>query len=107
MCMFFSLKPWSSWFKAVSVRALLVIRNGQKKGTKEMLLTAYEKRALETIKSVDSWSSVGELGGCRLSTLNKLVEKGFLERIRRPGPYIPNESILFRPRQDVLAAISA
>lgn len=61
-----------------------------------MLLTAYEEKALDGFSSVDQWYSVSEIGTCRLSTLNKLVEKGFLERIRRPGPYVPNESILFR-----------
>ena len=40
-------------------------------------------------------------GSCRLSTLNKLVDKGYLERIRRPGPYIPNESILFRKLEQI------
>jgi hypothetical protein len=60
------------------------------------VLTAYEERALTSIEETDVWLSVVEIGTCRLSTLNKLVEKGYLERIRRPGPYIPNESILFR-----------
>ncbi|MFT4712477.1 MAG: hypothetical protein ACJAVI_004681 [Candidatus Azotimanducaceae bacterium] len=60
------------------------------------ILTAYEERALTSIEETDVWLSVSEIGTCRLSTLNKLVEKGYLDRIRRPGPYIPNESILFR-----------
>ena len=60
------------------------------------LLTVYEEKALATITHQDVWFSVSEIGNCRLSTLNKLVDKGYLERIRRPGPYIPNESILFR-----------
>jgi hypothetical protein len=60
------------------------------------VLTAYEERALTSIEETDVWLSVSEIGTCRLSTLNKLVEKGYLDRIRRPGPYIPNESILFR-----------
>ncbi len=66
-----------------------------------MLLTAYEEKALGGFASTDRWYSVREIGTCRLSTLNKLVEKGFLERIRRPGPYVPNESILFRVREEV------
>jgi hypothetical protein len=68
-----------------------------------MLLTIYEEKALENFESSDRWQSVSEIGNCRLSTLNKLVEKGFLERIRRPGPYVPNESILFRLKEDALA----
>jgi hypothetical protein len=68
-----------------------------------MLLTIYEEKALENFESSDRWQSVSEIGNCRLSTLNKLVEKGFLERIRRPGPYVPNESILFRLKEDTLA----
>ena len=66
-----------------------------------MLLTAYEEKALDGFGSPDRWYSVSEIGTCRLSTLNKLVEKGYLERIRRPGPYVPNESILFRVREVV------
>jgi hypothetical protein len=61
-------------------------------------LTVYEEKALANISEQDQWFSVSDVGNCRLSTLNKLVEKGFLERIRRPGPYIPNESILFKRR---------
>jgi hypothetical protein len=68
-----------------------------------MLLTIYEEKALDNFESSDRWQSVSEIGNCRLSTLNKLVEKGFLERIRRPGPYVPNESILFRLKEDALA----
>jgi hypothetical protein len=68
-----------------------------------MLLTIYEEKALENFESSDRWQSVSEIGNCRLSTLNNLVEKGFLERIRRPGPYVPNESILFRLKEDTLA----
>ena len=60
------------------------------------LLTIYEEKALSNIQRQDFWFSVSEIGNCRLSTLNKLVDKGYLERIRRPGPYVPNESILFR-----------
>ena len=60
------------------------------------LLSAYEEKALTSIEQTDTWLSVRQIGTCRLSTLNKLVEKGYLERIRRPGPYVPNESILFR-----------
>ncbi|MCB1644311.1 MAG: hypothetical protein KDI36_02610 [Pseudomonadales bacterium] len=60
------------------------------------LLTSYEERALTIVKDKDNWFSVSELGQCRLATLNKLVDKGYLERIRRPGPYVPNESVLFR-----------
>ncbi|HIG41895.1 MAG: hypothetical protein ABGY96_22360 [bacterium] len=60
------------------------------------LLTVYEEKALAMITHRDVWFSVSQIGCCRLSTLNKLVDKGYLERIRRPGPYIPNESILFR-----------
>ena len=63
------------------------------------LLTVYEEKALASIAQQDVWFSVSEVGNCRLSTLNKLVDKGFLERIRRPGPYIPNESILFKRRE--------
>jgi len=61
-------------------------------------LTVYEEKALANIDEKEVWFSVSELGNCRLSTLNKLVEKGYLDRIRRPGPYIPNESILFKRR---------
>ena len=60
------------------------------------LLTVYEQKALENIQGQDVWFSVSEIGNCRLSTLNKLVDKGYLERIRRPGPYVPNVSILFK-----------
>ena len=61
-------------------------------------LTVYEEKALAKIEEQEVWFSVSEIGNCRLSTLNKLVEKGYLDRIRRPGPYIPNESILFKKR---------
>ena len=61
-------------------------------------LTVYEEKALVNIAEQEVWFSVSDVGNCRLSTLNKLVEKGFLDRIRRPGPYIPNESILFKRR---------
>ncbi len=64
------------------------------------LLTVYEEKALATITQQNVWFSVSEIGSCRLSTLNKLVDKGYLERIRRPGPYIPNESILFRKLEE-------
>jgi hypothetical protein len=67
-----------------------------------MLLTAYEEKALENFSTSSRWCSVSEIGNCRLSTLNKLVEKGYLERIRRPGPYVPNESILFRMKENAL-----
>ncbi len=67
-----------------------------------MLLTAYEEKALNEFRSLDHWYSVSEIGTCRLTTLNKLVDKGCLERIRRPGPYVPNESILFRIREGSL-----
>lgn len=67
-----------------------------------MLLTAYEEKALNGFNSANRWYSVSEIGTCRLATLNKLVEKGFLERIRRPGPYVPNESILFKVREQAL-----
>ncbi len=70
------------------------------------LLTVYEERALASIERLNVWFSVSEVGNCRLSTLNKLVDKGFLERIRRPGPYIPNESILFR-KSEVVSAVGA
>ena len=74
-------------------------------GRKDMaLLSAYEEKALTSIEQTDVWLSVSEIGTCRLSTLNKLVEKGYLERIRRPGPYIPNESILFRLNSMSLSA---
>lgn len=69
-----------------------------------MLLSAYEEKALGEFDSADRWYSVREIGNCRLATLNKLVEKGFLERIRRPGPYVPNESILFRVREEDVSA---
>lgn len=81
-----------------------------------MLLTTYEEKALElfdsnnnsnnspNLESNKAWQSVSDIGNCRLSTLNKLVEKGYLERIRRPGPYVPNESILFRVKEAALAA---
>tara|TARA_R110002072_G_scaffold89232_4_gene199927 strand:+ start:49068 stop:49283 length:216 start_codon:yes stop_codon:yes gene_type:complete len=69
-----------------------------------MLLTVYEEKALENFGTTNDWYSVSQIGNCRLSTLNKLVDKGYLERIRRPGPYVPNESILFRFREDALAA---
>jgi hypothetical protein len=58
-------------------------------------LTSYEQRALESIQTPDVWFSVEQLGQCRLSTLNRLVDKGRLERARRPGPYSPNASVLF------------
>ncbi|MBL4682876.1 MAG: hypothetical protein JKY88_19465 [Pseudomonadales bacterium] len=61
-------------------------------------LTVYEEKALANIEEHEVWFSVSDVGNCRLSTLNKLVEKGYLDRIRRPGPYIPNESILFKKR---------
>ena len=67
-----------------------------------MLLTAYEEKALDGFTSADRWYSVSEIGTYRLATLNKLVEKGFLERIRRPGPYVPNESILFKVRDEIV-----
>lgn len=67
-----------------------------------MLLTAYEEKALNGFDSANRWYSVSEIGSCRLATLNKLVEKGILERIRRPGPYVPNESILFKVRDQFL-----
>lgn len=70
------------------------------------LLTVYEQKALEHIQEHDVWFSVSQLGTCRLSTLNKLVDKGYLERIRRPGPYVPNESILFRRPELFNAAVS-
>ena len=63
-------------------------------------LTVYEENALANIHEQEMWFSVSELGNCRLSTLNKLVEKGYLDRIRRPGPYVPNESILFKRREN-------
>ena len=59
------------------------------------LLTQYEQRALESIRQADVWFSAGELGQCRLATLNRLVDKGRLERARRPGPYSPSASVLF------------
>jgi len=65
-----------------------------------MLLTVYEEKALENFGTASHWCSVSEVGNSRLSTLNKLVEKGYLERIRRPGPYVPNESILFRMKEN-------
>ena len=68
------------------------------------LLTVYEEKALVNIQTQDFWFSVNEIGNCRLSTLNKLVDKGYLERIRRPGPYIPNESILFKKVECSMAA---
>ena len=70
------------------------------------LLTVYEKKALANIQQNDVWFSVSQLGSCRLSTLNKLVDKGYLERIRRPGPYVPNESILFRKPEEFKTAVS-
>ena len=69
------------------------------------ILTVYEEKALANIQMRDIWFSVSEIGSCRLSTLNKLVDKGYLERIRRPGPYVPNESILFR-KVDSLSAVN-
>lgn len=69
-----------------------------------MLLTVYEEKALDSFNDSERWFSVSEVGNCRLSTLNKLVDKGYLERIRRPGPYVPNDSILFRLKESVLAA---
>ncbi|MBV1877839.1 MAG: hypothetical protein KUG79_09385 [Pseudomonadales bacterium] len=69
------------------------------------ILTVYEEKALANIQLRDIWFSVSEIGSCRLSTLNKLVDKGYLERIRRPGPYVPNESILFR-KVDALNAVN-
>ena len=69
-----------------------------------MLLTIYEEKALESFSTENRWQSVSEVGNCRLSTLNKLVDKGYLERIRRPGPYVPNESILFRLREEAISA---
>lgn len=72
-----------------------------------MLLTAYEEKALDGFPSLERWYCVSELGSCRLSTLNKLVDKGYLERIRRPGPYVPNESILFRIKEATLQATFA
>lgn len=68
-----------------------------------MLLTIYEEKALESFESSNKWQSVSEIGNCRLSTLNKLVDKGYLQRIRRPGPYVPNESILFRLNEQTFA----
>jgi hypothetical protein len=65
-------------------------------------LTVYEEKALANIAEQDVWFSVSDVGICRLSTLNTLVEKGFLDRIRRPGPYIPNESILFKRRTEAV-----
>ena len=70
------------------------------------LLTVYEEKALATISHQDVWFCVSEIGNCRLSTLNKLVDKGYLERIRRPGPYIPNESILFRRLEQAEAIVN-
>lgn len=67
-----------------------------------MLLTVYEEKALENFGTSSHWYSVSEVGNSRLSTLNKLVEKGYLERIRRPGPYVPNESILFRMKENTM-----
>jgi len=64
------------------------------------ILTVYEEKALSNILDQDVWLSVSEIGTCRLSTLNKLVDKGYLERIRRPGPYVPNESILFKKKSE-------
>jgi hypothetical protein len=58
-------------------------------------LTSYEQRALNSIQKPDVWFSAEELGQCRLATLNRLVEKGRLERARRPGRYSPNASVLF------------
>ena len=69
------------------------------------ILTVYEEKALATLASNEAWVSVSELGNCRLATLNKLVDKGYLERIRKPGPYVPNESILFRKIDQVIEEI--
>ncbi|MFT4820824.1 MAG: hypothetical protein ACI8PP_001437 [Candidatus Pseudothioglobus sp.] len=63
-------------------------------------LTSYEQRALESIETPGVWFSAEELGQCRLATLNRLVEKGRLERARRPGPYSPNASVLFLLKGD-------
>ena len=63
-----------------------------------MKLSQFEEKALETIKEsyIGVWFNVDDIEGTRLSTLNKLADKGELERMRTPKPYIPNKSIFFK-----------
>lgn len=70
------------------------------------ILSKYETNALVNIQPENKWLAVSEIGYCRLSTLNKLYEKGYLKRMLRPGKYNPNYSIMFM-KQRAAAALAA
>ncbi len=71
------------------------------------ILSKYEVNALVSIKPEDKWLSVCDIGYCRLSTLNKLYEKGYLKRMMRPGRYNPNYSIMFMKERAAVTMAAA
>lgn len=70
------------------------------------ILSKYEANALVSIRPENKWLSVCEIGYCRLSTLNKLFEKGYLKRMMRPGKYNPNDSIMFMKERAALSMVA-
>jgi hypothetical protein len=67
------------------------------------ILSKYEANALSNIQPENKWLAVRDIGYCRLSTLNKLYEKGYLKRMMRPGKYNPNNSIMFMKERVALS----
>jgi hypothetical protein len=63
-------------------------------------LTTSEGKALGNI-SCGVWFCTDDVKGARLSTLNNLHDKGYLDRVRKPGPYIANKTVMFRRKDEV------
>lgn len=61
-------------------------------------LTVYEEKALANIAEQEVWLSVSDVGNCRLSTLNKLVETEF----DAPDPIFPTRVFCLREEPQLI-----
>ena len=65
-------------------------------------LTVYEEKALANIAEQEVWLSVSDVGNCRLSTLNKLVETEF----DAPDPIFPTRVFCLREEPQLILLIN-